>query len=547
MAVRAPALVGFTEDDGVYLATGKALADGRGYRHLSLPGEPYQTKYPILFPLLVALIWRCFPAFPANLPVIQLCNAVFAGTAAWIAYRLVRRLWHLPAWLAGSGVIIAASNPTWWNLVQLPMSEHLYGMLALAALALASAQPAAGDSRAPPTPRWPVAVLAGLLASAAYLTRSIGVSVIIAVIGSYALNRHWRAATCAGLAAGVPAALWLIWRASAVAANRAIPQASAFAYDLDYGAWLPASVPALTWVLYHNLARIALGFFVIMAVPPEDWLIDQILGGIGARLLVYACMFLMAGLCLVGLVWAWSRTRAGLHLYLAAYFALVWIWPFPPDRFLVPLLPLLVPALLAAARRVLVLALPADRGYRTAAEQADTAPGRQTSLGVGGAIAAAAVLTLLAWNVRGGFAVLSSIPARVRLEQRAGLVSYVREHTPPEAVLASTSAAYLHLVTGRKAVPLLPADNPVAILYPPDACFLHCGRIVTPRGVRACRRLLENRLVEYYRQAGVSHVIVTEGGGAIGLVREFVRLRPSSFPRLSQVGLYEIYAFRPGS
>ena len=41
-----PSIAGIYVDDGIYLATGKALADGQGYRHIELPGEPYQTKYP---------------------------------------------------------------------------------------------------------------------------------------------------------------------------------------------------------------------------------------------------------------------------------------------------------------------------------------------------------------------------------------------------------------------------------------------------------------------------------------------------------------------
>ena len=49
LALTAPA-AGMFHDDGVYLVTAKSLAEGRGYRLLSMPGEPPQTKYPVLFP-----------------------------------------------------------------------------------------------------------------------------------------------------------------------------------------------------------------------------------------------------------------------------------------------------------------------------------------------------------------------------------------------------------------------------------------------------------------------------------------------------------------
>jgi hypothetical protein len=82
MAVRAPPQVGFTEDDGIYLTTARALADGRGYRHFSLPGEPYQTKYPILYPLSLAVVWRAFPGFPENVVAAQVMNGVHLGPDA---------------------------------------------------------------------------------------------------------------------------------------------------------------------------------------------------------------------------------------------------------------------------------------------------------------------------------------------------------------------------------------------------------------------------------------------------------------------------------
>ena len=37
-------------DDGIYWVTAKALADGAGYRAVSLPGQPYEIKFPPLGP-----------------------------------------------------------------------------------------------------------------------------------------------------------------------------------------------------------------------------------------------------------------------------------------------------------------------------------------------------------------------------------------------------------------------------------------------------------------------------------------------------------------
>ena len=49
-AARSPVSLGFFGDDATYVSTALALAEGRGYRLLSIPGEPLQTQYPPLYP-----------------------------------------------------------------------------------------------------------------------------------------------------------------------------------------------------------------------------------------------------------------------------------------------------------------------------------------------------------------------------------------------------------------------------------------------------------------------------------------------------------------
>ena len=48
---------GFLHDDGVYAITARAIADGDGPRLVHRPNEPIQVRYPILYPLILALGW----------------------------------------------------------------------------------------------------------------------------------------------------------------------------------------------------------------------------------------------------------------------------------------------------------------------------------------------------------------------------------------------------------------------------------------------------------------------------------------------------------
>ena len=74
-------------DDGIYVTTAKAIATGQGYRIISLPYSPAETKYPPLYPFLLSLIWNVNPNFPQNLtPMTLLSIAATLGFLA-LAYR----------------------------------------------------------------------------------------------------------------------------------------------------------------------------------------------------------------------------------------------------------------------------------------------------------------------------------------------------------------------------------------------------------------------------------------------------------------------------
>src|ERR1700747_755590 len=74
--LRAMPHLGFYHDDAIYWVSAKSIAEGQGYRILSLPGQPNQTKYPPLFPAILAVVWKLQPGFPQNLPL--------ATLAAWL-------------------------------------------------------------------------------------------------------------------------------------------------------------------------------------------------------------------------------------------------------------------------------------------------------------------------------------------------------------------------------------------------------------------------------------------------------------------------------
>ena len=81
---------GRLHDDAVMFVTAQSIAHGHGYRIPSLPENPYQTKYPPLFPAYLSLAWMLNPSFPGNLATATVLIwpwlVVFLALA-WALYR----------------------------------------------------------------------------------------------------------------------------------------------------------------------------------------------------------------------------------------------------------------------------------------------------------------------------------------------------------------------------------------------------------------------------------------------------------------------------
>jgi hypothetical protein len=102
---------GANHDDGIYAVTGRSLAATGEYRITSLPGEPFQRKYPVVFPAMLAVVWRIAGDFPGNIvwlkAVSLLAGAVFlsltvgllrsVGSSTWTAAVITRVCAVMPA------------------------------------------------------------------------------------------------------------------------------------------------------------------------------------------------------------------------------------------------------------------------------------------------------------------------------------------------------------------------------------------------------------------------------------------------------------------
>lgn len=308
-------------DDGVLFVTAKSIAAG-GYRILSLPENPLQTKFPPLYPAYLSIVWRINPQFPANLQLATLLSwlalaALFWGASVYYRATGLResRVWLLVALLAVNPYLI---------LFGCTMFSEVFFTCWVLAVFLAISKPGL---------KW--AIAAGLLAGCAYLSRTAGLALLISVPMSLALKRDWRRAGVFA-AAMLPFVIgWMWW-------SRAhLPHFmdDTLMYYTDYTGYefLNVDIYNLPIVLWKNLDGLLYGMGSLALPKVFDILPVKILTQVIA----------------IGMIAGVVRLARRVIMQEYAVFSLVscgilLVWHFPPnERFVLPLYPLLIAGLVA--------------------------------------------------------------------------------------------------------------------------------------------------------------------------------------------------------
>src|SRR5512143_1839496 len=128
-----PGDFGANHDDGIYAVTGRSLAKTGEYRITSLPGEPYQRKYPIVFPAMLAIVWRIAGDFPANIVWLKGVSLLAGAVFLFLTYGFLRTVGaggYPAAVIPG----ICAVLPATGVLANSTMSELAYGAISMGAL-----------------------------------------------------------------------------------------------------------------------------------------------------------------------------------------------------------------------------------------------------------------------------------------------------------------------------------------------------------------------------------------------------------------------------
>lgn len=308
-------------DDARYLILASSLAQG-GYNDLFLTAGTAHSLYPPVFPALLftwgSIVSESFDSFVAF-------NIILSVSALGLLFAGVKRIWGpLIALLCLAPLCV---NPFLIERAGGLRSETAYMFFSVVALwAL---------SRARPTTQ--ALVLTGLAALLATLTRTVGVTLLAAILILWIYQRRYRAVAILACVSLLTVGAWIAWTALA-------PQQHAGSnYFGDMLGNTGVEPPHWLTVLWR---RTGVRFFRYFGETlPWSLPMPTIPGTpIDNALSSLAVMgSLLAGLLV--LFKRWKVTGIYLLLYAAALIA----WPFMRARFLEPVLPLLVLGFLLGA------------------------------------------------------------------------------------------------------------------------------------------------------------------------------------------------------
>ena len=443
-AISASERFGAHHDDSIYATTAKAMATGQGYRIISLPDEPAQTKYPPFYPFLLSLIWKVFPAFPENIVWMTMISTVSTLCFLFVTYAYLTKRGYATPWQAL--VIVGLTGINWRTMI---LATSMYSEMVYAALSVTTLYLAEKDENE--TPGWIRNVFLGSIIGVSFLTRSSGLALLIAVGLYYLLRRRWRKALVVVGVASLFVLGWIAW----CYANKPADGVNAAYYgsyfrdisEMISGLQMERSVSKIE--IFLTILRQNVFSAIVVSIPTIcAGLSYGSIPGLGeyGGVISVGSIFLVLVLTLFGFVRQIKKRFGLLHIYLVFYVALHLPVPYISyDRYLVPLLPFLLLFLVTELSAAIALA------------KRSVSAGRTHRISVAFiALVVAAITCVGLYGYCSG--IVASIAAMKPLYARAiedrESIEWIKANTDRSEILICYRDPTYYLYTQRKAVPL---------------------------------------------------------------------------------------------
>ena len=310
-------VLGLFHDDGIYAVVAKSLSNGAGYRIISLPFAPDQTKYPFLYSYILSWLWSLDPKFPDNIGLLKSANAAFLAVTFVLSYLFYR------CRVKGEeteGLLFAALvciNPAVFSFTDFTVSDILFLLLSLSAFVIF-------DASEQCTSRPGSVTLLALIVALGCLTRSAAVPLAVAGAVHFAWSKRYRDLThyvCLVVLFIIP---WWLW----VRAHSNHTASSLLQYYVSYSSEPPAFV--IMWFDPFGAVEIVWGNLRYIVEALDLIFQSRIIPG----------LLLPVGIVLALGIWrSFNDQTVFFRSYVVLYLALVVTWPFHPLRYLIPLVP----------------------------------------------------------------------------------------------------------------------------------------------------------------------------------------------------------------
>ncbi len=224
------------------------------------------------------------------------------------------------------------------------------------------------------------------------------------------------------------------------------------------------------------------------------------------------CSYFAAALCLVGFARSARRRWHTVHTYALVYAGLLLVWPFDTTRFMVPWSPFLIYFVFV--------------GIRAGAWRVFKLKGVKATLLL--------AFVLLVVNFHHDLAKMHlSTPERYFCREYVmdfadldQVSLWVQANTPEDAVLASHHFGALYLETGRRGYPPWPAGNPYDVFVGTEREAATFYRHPAPGEQDLLHADMEERFVDVYREAGVTHYVEWANGHETAPIRRVMEAHP---------------------
>lgn len=450
--MRLDKVVGLVVDDAWYVMLAKALATGQGYTLINSPTPGIVPFYAPAFPFLLSIFYRISPSFPGNIWLLKSVSIAAMIGVGILAFNYFRRDRELPTWVAYALALATTIYPALVFLAtSTVMSECVFALAQLGAIVLIERGVKSGQLNS----AWRFALLGGVVASFAYLTRPAGIGLLVGAVLYLLKEKLFKQAIIFAAVVAVCVGPWTIYsRSHAPTPEQRAEQGANIVQPYSTQFWQRVAGQPLSGKvtledipgrITNNLYEIAFydfGGLVFYSLyrplePGDPMRVPQ-----EARMI----SLFLALLALAGFIFSvWQRvTLVELVVPLSIGVTLLWGWE--QFRLLLPLVPFLLFYLVMGVK---LIAWAYQKLYTEPNPRRELIP----------LLVASWLLLLTA--LQGNYKYIQKLNEvrptdRVRwvaaYDENEAMLKHIGENVPKNEIIATQNPALLHLYTGHKTI-----------------------------------------------------------------------------------------------